>query len=182
MRTPFEYRDESLYCEDVEVERIAAAEGTPVYIYSAAAIRGRFREYDEALEGVPHRVCYAVKANGNLSVLRLLAEEGAGFDIVSGGELFRVSRAGGEAAGVVFAGVGKTRDEIETALEAGIHSFNCESEAEIALIAALAARLGKQASVAVRVNPDVDAETHPYISTGLKEHKFGISISEIEQV
>jgi diaminopimelate decarboxylase len=182
MQTPFEYRDGSLFCEDVEVERIAAAEGTPVYIYSAAAIRGRFREYDEALAGVPHRVCYAVKANGNLSVLRLLAKEGAGFDIVSGGELFRVTRAGGEAEGVVFAGVGKTRDEIEMALEAGIHSFNCESEAEIALIAALAARLGKQASVAVRVNPDVDAETHPYISTGLKEHKFGINISEIEQV
>lgn len=182
MQTPFEYRDGSLYCEEVEVERIAAAEGTPVYIYSAAAIRGRFREYDEALAGVPHRVCYAVKANGNLSVLRLLAEAGAGFDIVSGGELYRVTKAGGEAAGVVFAGVGKTRDEIEMALEAGIHSFNCESEAEIALIAALSARLGKQASVAVRVNPDVDAETHPYISTGLKEHKFGINISEIEQV
>jgi diaminopimelate decarboxylase len=164
------------------VERIAAQAGTPVYIYSASAIRGRFREYDEALAGVPHRVCYAVKANGNLSVLRLLAKEGAGFDIVSGGELFRVTKAGGEAEGVVFAGVGKTRDEIEMALEAGIHSFNCESEAEIALIAALAARLGKQASVAVRVNPDVDAETHPYISTGLKEHKFGINISEIEQV
>ncbi|MBE0658690.1 MAG: diaminopimelate decarboxylase [Bryobacteraceae bacterium] len=182
MQTPFEYRDGSMFCEDVEVERIAAAEGTPVYLYSASAIRGRFREYDEALSGVPHRVCYAVKANGNLSVLRLLAEAGAGFDIVSGGELYRVTKAGGEAAGVVFAGVGKTRDEIEMALEAGIHSFNCESEAEIALIAALAARLGKQASVAVRVNPDVDAETHPYISTGLKEHKFGINISEIEQV
>jgi diaminopimelate decarboxylase len=182
MQTPFEYRDGSLFCEDVEVERIAAQAGTPVYIYSASAIRGRFREYDEALAGVPHRVCYAVKANGNLSVLRLLAKEGAGFDIVSGGELFRVTKAGGEAEGVVFAGVGKTRDEIEMALEAGIHSFNCESEAEIALIAALAARLGKQASVAVRVNPDVDAETHPYISTGLKEHKFGINISEIEQV
>ncbi|MBA3972688.1 MAG: diaminopimelate decarboxylase [Candidatus Solibacter sp.] len=182
MQATFEYRDGSLYCEDVEVERIAAKAGTPVYIYSASAIRGRFREYDEALAGVPHRVCYAVKANGNLSVLRLLAEAGAGFDIVSGGELYRVTKAGGEAAGVVFAGVGKTRDEIEMALEAGIHSFNCESEAEIALIAALAARLGKQASVAVRVNPDVDAETHPYISTGLKEHKFGIDIGEVEQV
>lgn len=182
MQTPFEYRDGSLFCEEVEVERIAAEAGTPIYVYSASAIRARFREYDGALEGVPHRVCYAVKANANLAVLKLLAEAGAGFDIVSGGELYRVARAGGDAAGVVFAGVGKTRDEIEMALEAGIHSFNCESEAEIALIAALAARLGKQASVAVRVNPDVDAETHPYISTGLKEHKFGIDIGEVEQV
>lgn len=182
MQTPFEYRDGSLYCEDVEVERIAVEAGTPIYIYSASAIRGRFRQYDEALAGVPHRLCYAVKANGNLSVLRLLAEAGAGFDIVSGGELFRVTKAGGDAGSVVFAGVGKTRDEIEMALEAGIHSFNCESESEIALIAALASRVGRQASVAVRVNPDVDAVTHPYISTGLKEHKFGIDIGEIEQV
>jgi len=166
----------------VEVERIAAATGTPVYIYSASAIRARFREYDEALAGVPHRVCYAVKANGNLSVLRLLAEAGAGFDIVSGGELFRVEKAGGDVRQVVFAGVGKTRDEIEQALETGIHSFNCESEAEICLIDALASRMGKTASVAVRVNPDVDAETHPYISTGLKEHKFGIGIGEVEGV
>jgi diaminopimelate decarboxylase len=182
MQTPFEYRGGALHCEDVDVERIAAAAGTPVYIYSASAIRGRFRAYDQALEGVPHRVCYAVKANGNLSVLRLLAEAGAGFDIVSGGELFRVAKAGGDVSGVVFAGVGKNRDEIEQALEAGIHSFNCESETEIRLIDALASRMGKRASVAVRVNPDVDAETHPYISTGLKEHKFGIGIGEVEAV
>jgi len=182
MQTPFEYRAGVLYCEDVELERIAAQAGTPLYVYSASAIRGRFREYDAALSGVPHRVCYAVKANGNLSVLRLLAEAGAGFDIVSGGELFRVARAGGDPNGIVFAGVGKRRDEIEEALEAGIHSFNCESEAEIALIDALAVRMGKQASVAIRVNPDVDAVTHPYISTGLREHKFGIDIGEVEEV
>ncbi len=182
MLTPFEYRGGVLHCEDVEVERIAAEAGTPVYIYSASAIRARFKEYDQALEGVPHRVCYAVKANGNLSVLRLLAGEGAGFDIVSGGELFRVVKAGGDVSRVVFAGVGKNRDEIEQALEAGIHSFNCESESEIRLIDALAARMGKRASVAVRVNPDVDAATHPYISTGLKEHKFGIGIGEVEGV
>ncbi len=182
MQSPFEYRGGVLFCEDVEVERIAMQAGTPLYVYSASAIRARFREYDEALSGAPHRVCYAVKANGNLSVLRLLAEAGAGFDIVSGGELFRVARAGGDLNGVVFAGVGKKRDEIEQALEAGIHSFNCESEAEIALIDALAVRMGKQASVAIRVNPDVDAATHPYISTGLKEHKFGIDIGQVEQV
>jgi len=127
-------------------------------------------------------VCYAVKANGNLSVLRLLASLGAGFDIVSGGELFRVLKAGGDASSVVFAGVGKTREEIDYAIESGIHSFNCESEAELALISSLASRLGRTASVAVRVNPDVDALTHPYISTGLREHKFGIDIREVEQV
>jgi len=182
MQPPFDYRGGVLYCEDVEVEQIATQAGTPLYVYSASAIRLRFHEYDAALSGVPHRICYAVKANGNLSVLRLLAEAGAGFDIVSGGELFRVARAGGDLNGVVFAGVGKKRDEIEQALEAGIHSFNCESEAEIALIDALAVRLGKTASVAIRVNPDVDAATHPYISTGLKEHKFGINIGEVEEV
>lgn len=182
MLTPFEYRGGTLYCEEVEVERIAAAAGTPIYIYSASAIRARFKEYDQALAGVPHRVCYAVKANGNLSVLRLLAEAGAGFDIVSGGELYRVAKSGGALESVVFAGVGKNREEIEQALEAGIHSFNCESESEIRLIDALASRMGKQASVAVRVNPDVDADTHPYISTGLREHKFGISIGEVEGV
>jgi diaminopimelate decarboxylase len=128
------------------------------------------------------RVCYAVKANGNLAVLRLLAAAGAGFDIVSGGELDRVLRAGGDPGKVVFAGVGKMREEIEFALEAGIAAFNCESEAEIALIDALAGRMGKQASVAIRVNPDVDPATHPYISTGLREHKFGIDIAAVEDV
>ena len=182
MPDAFHYRENVLYCEDVELSRLAAHAGTPCYVYSAAALKANFLGYERALEGVPHRVCYAVKANGNLSVLRLLASLGAGFDIVSGGELFRVLKAGGDASSVVFAGVGKTREEIDYALESGIHSFNCESEAELALISSLASRLGRTASVAVRVNPDVDALTHPYISTGLREHKFGIDIREVEQV
>lgn len=182
MESPFVSREGVLYCDGVELSGIARAAGTPVYVYSAEGILSRYREYDEALSGIPHRVCYAVKANGNLAVLRALAEAGASFDIVSGGELYRVLRAGGDARKVVFAGVGKTRDEIEYALEQGIAGFNCESESEIVLIDSLAGRLGKKAAVAIRVNPDVDAETHPYISTGLKEHKFGIDIAEVEEV
>jgi len=182
MPNPFEYRDAVLYCEDVELTKIAEQAGTPCYVYSGSAILSRYRAYDDGLAGLPHRVCYAVKANSNLSVLRLLAQAGAGFDIVSGGELYRVLQAGGDPASVVFSGVGKTRAEIDFALEHGIHNFNCESEAEIALISSLATRLGKTASIAIRVNPDVDAATHPYISTGLKEHKFGIDIAEVESV
>jgi len=182
MTATFHYRENVLFCEDVELSRITAETGTPCYVYSAEALREGYLAYERALEGVPHRVCYAVKANGNLSVLSLLGGLGAGFDIVSGGELFRVLKAGGDPATVVFAGVGKTREEIEFALENGIFGFNCESEAELALISSLAVRLGKTASVAVRVNPDVDALTHPYISTGLREHKFGIDIAEVEQV
>jgi diaminopimelate decarboxylase len=182
MPASYQYRDNVLFCEAVELAHVAEAVGTPTYVYSARSIRDKFHAYEHALDGVPHRVCFAVKANGNLSVLRLLASLGAGFDIVSGGELYRVLQAGGAASSVVFAGVGKRRDEIEYALEAGIHSFNCESEAEIALISSLAARLGKTASIALRVNPDVDALTHPYISTGLREHKFGIDIHGVEEV
>jgi diaminopimelate decarboxylase len=182
MTATFHYRENVLFCEDVELSRITAETGTPCYVYSAEALREGYLAYERALEGVPHRVCYAVKANGNLSVLRLLGGLGAGFDIVSGGELFRVLKAGGDPSTVVFAGVGKTREEIEFALENDIFGFNCESEAELALISSLAVRLGKTASVAVRVNPDVDAQTHPYISTGLREHKFGIDIAGVEQV
>ena len=182
MTANFHYSENVLYCEEVELSRIAAETGTPCYVYSTAALREGFLAYERALEGVPHRVCFAVKANSNLSVLRLLSGLGAGFDIVSGGELFRVLKAGGDPCKVVFAGVGKTRDEIEFALESGIFGFNCESEAELGLISSLAVRLNKTASVAVRVNPDVDALTHPYISTGLREHKFGTDISEVEQV
>jgi diaminopimelate decarboxylase len=182
MTATFHYRENVLFCEDVELSRITAETGTPCYVYSTQALRDGYLAYERALEGVPHRVCYAVKANGNLSVLRVLGGLGAGFDIVSGGELFRVLRAGGDPATVVFAGVGKTREEIEFALEKGIFGFNCESEAEMALISSLAVRQGKTASVSVRVNPDVDAQTHPYISTGLREHKFGIDIAEVEQV
>ena len=182
MQNAFEYRQGRLCCEEVELQQIAGREGTPCYVYSAAGILHAYTQYTSGLAGIPHRICYAVKANGNLGVLRLLARAGAGFDIVSGGELFRVLKAGGDPAAVVFSGVGKTREEIEYALSQGIHSFNCESEAEIALISALAVRLGKTASIAVRVNPDVDPVTHPYISTGLKENKFGISISEVQGV
>jgi diaminopimelate decarboxylase len=179
---PYSYRERNLYVEDVDLETIARSAGTPVYVYSATAIRERFHRYNDAFGDVPHEVFYAVKANSNLSVLRLLAAEGAGFDIVSGGELYRVLRAGGDPAKVVFSGVGKTREEVEYALASGIHSFNCESEAELALIDSIAARLGVTARIAMRVNPHVDAQTHPYISTGLRDHKFGIDITAVEDV
>ncbi len=179
---PFHYENGVLFCDRLELGPLAGREGTPLYVYSAAAIRSRYGDYASGLSGVPHRVCYAVKANGNLGVLRTLAALGAGFDIVSAGELYRVIQAGGDPSLVVFSGVGKTRDEVEYALEQGIHSFNCESEAELALISSLAVRLRKRATIAVRVNPDVDASTHPYISTGLREHKFGVDIAEAEGV
>lgn len=178
----FTYRDGALYCEDASAAQIAEQFGTPAFVYSKAAIVARFRAYQDALRDVPHRICFAVKANSNLSVLSLLAREGAGFDIVSGGELFRVLRAGGDPGAVVFSGVGKTEPEIQYALENGIHSFNCESEAEIRLISRVASAAGKTASIALRVNPDVNAETHPYISTGLREHKFGVDILQAEDI
>jgi diaminopimelate decarboxylase len=179
---PFYYDQDTFYCENVALADIAARAGTPCYVYSSGSILERYRAYDCALADVPHRVCYAVKANSNLGLLRLLADAGSGFDIVSGGELFRVLAAGAKAENCVFSGVGKTAAEIEYALESGIHSFNCESEAELALIQALAARRGTPAPVSIRVNPDVDAATHPYISTGLRQHKFGIDMSEVEGV
>ncbi|MEO8659323.1 MAG: diaminopimelate decarboxylase [Bryobacteraceae bacterium] len=182
MATPFQYDRDTLYCEQVPLADIAASAGTPCYVYSATAIREQFQAYESALAGIPHKICYAVKANSNLGLLALLAKAGAGFDIVSGGELYRVLRAGGDAASTVFSGVGKTAAEIEYALENGIHSFNCESEPELVLINALAGRLARRASVALRVNPDVDAATHPYISTGLSDHKFGIDIGAVEDV
>jgi diaminopimelate decarboxylase len=177
-----EYRDQTLYLEDVPLADIARREATPCYLYSRAAILDRFQAYQQAFGSVPHKVCYAVKANGNLTLLKLLSEAGAGFDIVSGGELFRVLKAGADPATVIFSGVGKTAQELDYALEHRIHSFNCESEPELALIDSLAARRRVQARVAVRVNPDVDAATHPYISTGLRKHKFGIDIAEAEGV
>jgi len=177
-----EYRDQTLYCEDVALADIARREGTPAYVYSRSKILERFRAYEEAFGNAPHRVCYAVKANGNLAILKLLAEAGAGFDIVSGGELFRVLKAGADPAGVIFSGVGKTALELDYALEHGIRSFNSESEPELALIDSLAARRGTKARVALRVNPDVDASTHPYISTGLRKHKFGVDIGEAEAI
>jgi diaminopimelate decarboxylase len=177
-----QYRDHTLYLEDLPLADVARREGTPCYVYSSAAILERFRAYDQAFGGVPHKVCYAVKANGNLAILKLLAEAGAGFDIVSGGELFRVLQVGAAPDGVIFSGVGKTAQELDYALEHQIRSFNCESEPELALIDSLAARRQTKARVALRVNPDVDASTHPYISTGLRKHKFGIDITEAEAV
>ncbi|HET8546803.1 MAG TPA: diaminopimelate decarboxylase [Bryobacteraceae bacterium] len=180
--SPFRYEGQTLCCESVALADIAARIGTPCYVYSATDIIGRYRAYDRALDGLPHEICYAVKANSNLSVLRLLAAAGSGFDIVSGGELFRVLRAGGDPNKIVFSGVGKTAEEIEYAIRERIHSFNCESDEEIDLIDALSGRAGVRSRVSLRVNPDVDAVTHPYISTGLREHKFGIDIAEIEHV
>lgn len=182
MTQPFSYIGDDLYCEQTSLADLARREGTPCYVYSAAGVLDRFRAYDREFGDVPHRVCYAVKANSNLEILRLLAGVGAGFDIVSGGELFRVLKAGGDPVRVVFSGVGKTSDEVDYALAHEIHSFNCESEAELSLIDALAARRGMKAKIALRVNPDVDATTHPYISTGLRKHKFGVDISEVEAI
>jgi len=176
------YRDQALFCDEVPLADIAAKAGTPCYVYSAGAILKAYRAYDEAFGAQAHTVCYAVKANSNLGILNLLAKAGAGFDIVSGGELFRVLKAGGDPRKIVFSGVGKTAPEIDAAIQAGINVFNCESEPELALIDALAHRLGVQVRVAMRVNPDVDAVTHAYISTGRLAHKFGIDISEAEAV
>jgi diaminopimelate decarboxylase len=178
----FHYSQSDLYCDDVPLADVAARIGTPAYIYSSRAILENYRAYDQALGELPHSVCYAVKANSSLAILRLLAETGCGFDIVSGGELYRVLQAGGDASKVVFSGVGKTAAEVEYALAQGIHSFNCESEAELALIDAMAARRGVKAGFSIRVNPDVDPSTHPYISTGLTEHKFGIAITQAPAV
>ena len=172
----------SLHIEGVAMRDIAAEFGTPCYVYSSAAILAQYREYADALAGCAHTICYAVKANSNLSILSLLAGVGSGFDIVSGGELFRVLKAGGDPAKTVFSGVGKTAEEINYAIENGIFGFNSESEAELALINGIAARHGVKPRVALRVNPDVDASTHPYISTGLRQHKFGIDIYEAEGV
>jgi len=170
----FEYRNSRLFAEDVPVADIAATVGTPCYIYSRATIERHWRAFDHAFADHPHLVCYAVKANSNLAVLNLLARLGSGFDIVSGGELERVLAAGGDPGKVVFSGVGKRRDELERALEVGIRCFNIESEAELALLERVAAERKQRAPVSLRINPDVDANTHPYISTGLKQNKFGI--------
>jgi diaminopimelate decarboxylase len=177
---PFAYRDRRLYAEDVSLAEIARQVGTPCYVYSRAHIEERFRAFDAALAGRGHLVCYAVKANSNLAVLNVLARQGSGFDIVSGGELERVLAAGGDPAKVVFSGVGKTREEMRLALAAGIHCFNVESEAELEALNGVAAELGRRAPVALRVNPDVDPVTHPYIATGLKQSKFGIDIEHAQ--
>lgn len=172
----FEYRNNRLHAEQVEAQAIAAAVGTPCYVYSRAALESHWRAFDSAFGGHPHLICYAVKANSNLAVLNVLAKLGAGFDIVSQGELERVLRAGGDPAKIVFSGVGKLRGEMARALEVGVHCFNVESEAELDTLNDVAGSLGKIAHISLRVNPDVDAQTHPYISTGLKQNKFGIDI------
>lgn len=178
----FSYSANDFYCDAVPLADIARRAGTPAYVYSSSTILENYRAYEEALAGLDHLVCYSVKANSALAILALLAGEGSGFDIVSGGELYRVIQAGGNPARVVFSGVGKTADEVEYALAQRIHSFNCESEAELALIDALACRRGVTARFALRVNPDVDAATHPYVATGLRQHKFGIDIAEASAV
>lgn len=175
----FAYSDGVLHCEGKDLRALAAAYGTPLYVYSAKTLRERTQAMDAAFSGFPHTLCYAVKANSNLTLLRLFAKLGCGFDVVSGGELERILRAAPKAAKkVVFSGVGKTRAEIELALRSGILLFNVESPAELDVLLECASRLRKAARVAVRVNPDVDAKTHPYISTGLRKHKFGIAIEE----
>ena len=174
----FNYQNGRLFAEQVDLAAGIAEWGSPCYVYSRATLERHWKAFDDALAGHPHLVCYAVKANSNLAVLNVLARLGSGFDIVSVGELERVLRAGGSANKVVFSGVGKRADEIERALDVGIRCFNVESEAELDAIAAIAAQKGLQAPVSLRVNPDVDAKTHPYISTGLKENKFGIPIEQ----
>lgn len=172
----FDYHNGRLLAEQVDVQQLAATHGTPLYVYSRATLERHWMAFDQALGDHPHLVCYAVKANSNLAVLALLARLGSGFDIVSGGELARVLRAGGDPAKVVFSGVGKTVAEMEQALEAGIRCFNVESGDELTRLDEVARAHGAVAPVSLRVNPDVDANTHPYISTGLKENKFGISV------
>jgi len=174
----FAYRKGELYCEDLPLRKLAEEFGTPLYVYSESHIVGRYREYDAAFGGLDHMVCCAVKANSNLAVVRALAKVGAGFDIVSGGELYRVVQAGGDPHRCVFAGVGKTREEIEYALKMGVYSFNVESEPELHMIDAVARARGQRAPIALRVNPGVDPHTHHYISTGKHESKFGISIQQ----
>jgi diaminopimelate decarboxylase len=172
----FAYQGDQLCCEGTPLARIAAEIGTPTYVYSLDALRSRYRAFDHALAAVPHLICCSVKANDTLAVLRAFARESAGFDIVSGGELFRVLRAGADPRRVVFSGLGKTRDEMAQALHAGILMFNVESPLELEVLAGIAAAQGRRAPISVRVNPDVDPKTHPYISTGMKKSKFGIDI------
>lgn len=175
----FQYKSGELYVEDIPVSAIAAEHGTPVYVYSAQTFTDHFSRLDQALSPVDHMICYAMKANSNLAVLSLLAQQGCGFDVVSGGELFRVLKAGGDAGRCTFAGVGKTKEEIEYALKEGIYSFIVESEAEMHRINEVAGTLGKKAPIAIRVNPNVDANTHAKITTGTYENKFGIAFEEI---
>lgn len=178
----FNYKHNELYAEAVSVADLAKQYGTPAYVYSRATLERHWKAFDEAFGDQPHLICYAVKANSNIGILNLFARLGSGFDIVSVGELERVLRAGGDPAKVVFSGVGKKASEMQRALEVGIHCFNVESEAELDRLNQVAGDMGKQAPVSIRVNPDVDAHTHPYISTGLKDNKFGIAYEDAERV
>ena len=178
----FQYKNEQLYVEDLPVKQLAEEFGTPLYIYSRATLERHWHAFDSALGDHPHLICYAVKANSNIGILNVMAKLGSGFDIVSQGELERVLAAGGEASKVVFSGVAKSRAEIMRALEVGIRCFNVESVAELHHINQIAGEMGKVAPISLRVNPDVDAHTHPYISTGLKENKFGVSVDEAREV
>jgi diaminopimelate decarboxylase len=178
----FRYHDGHLYCEDVDLVRVAEELGTPTYVYSAGTILDHYARLDTALQSLDHLICYAVKANSNRAILKLLADAGAGFDIVSGGELYRVLAAGGDPAKCTFAGVGKSREEIEYALEQRVYSFNVESEAELEHIDGIACAKETRAPIALRVNPDVDPHTHEYISTGSRENKFGIALDRVAAV
>ncbi|MDK9429402.1 diaminopimelate decarboxylase [Gallibacterium anatis] len=178
----FNYKNDQLMAEEISVQQLAQQFGTPLYIYSRATLERHWHAFDSALQGHPHLICFAVKSNPNIALLNLLAKLGSGFDIVSQGELERVLAAGGEANKVVFSGVAKSHSEIERALEVGIRCFNVESEAELLRINQVAEKLGKKAPISLRVNPDVDAKTHPYISTGLKKNKFGVSVERAREV
>ena len=178
----FQYKNEQLYVEDLPVKQLAEEFGTPLYIYSRATLERHWHAFDSALGKHPHLICYAVKANSNIGILNVMAKLGSGFDIVSQGELERVLAAGGDASKVVFSGVAKSRTEIMRALEIGIRCFNVESVAELHHINQIAGEMGKVAPISLRVNPDVDAHTHPYISTGLKENKFGVNVDEAREV
>ncbi len=178
----FQYKNEQLYVEDLPVKQLAEEFGTPLYIYSRATLERHWHAFDSALGKHPHLICYAVKANSNIGILNVMAKLGSGFDIVSQGELERVLAAGGDASKIVFSGVAKSRAEIMRALEIGIRCFNVESVAELHHINQIAGEMGKVAPISLRVNPDVDAHTHPYISTGLKENKFGVSVDEAREV
>ena len=174
----FEYRNGEMFAEGVALERIAREVGTPAYVYSLATLKRHFKVFDQAFSKVRHIVCFSVKANSNLALLRAFAKEGSGFDIVSGGELFRALKVGADPTKIVFSGVGKKREEIEYALNSGILMFNVESEQELMALNDIASSMGKRAPISLRVNPDVDPQTHPYISTGMKKAKFGVDIKK----
>jgi len=174
----FEYRNGEMFAEGVALERIAREVGTPAYVYSLATLKRHFKVFDQAFSKVRHIVCFSVKANSNLALLRAFAKEGSGFDIVSGGELFRALKVGADPTKIVFSGVGKKREEIEYALNSGILMFNVESEQELIALNDIASSMGKRAPISLRVNPDVDPQTHPYISTGMKKAKFGVDIKK----